>query len=97
MNFIKYDYEFNKGNEMRFIPAKFAPLFMGMIVMPIMIMGLPFIVLVQKMPFDSPQFWSVWGDTVLEVAPFAVPMALATIALARLVVGLFIIKPTLTN
>lgn len=82
---------------MRFIPAKFAPIFMGAMVMPVMIMGLPFIVLVQKMPFESPQFWSIWADTVADVAPIAIPLALTTVVIARLVVGLFTIKPDSAN
>lgn len=82
---------------MRFIPNKFAPIFMGIIVMPIMLTGLPLIVLLQKINFDNPQFWTIWRDTVLDVAPIGIPLALTTVAIARLLVGLFTIKPNLSS
>lgn len=77
---------------MRFIPEKFVPIFMALIIMPVMITGLPFIVLVQKMPYETPQFWAIWRDTVLDVAPYAIPLALVTGGIARMVVGYFTIK-----
>lgn len=78
---------------MRFIPEKLAPIVIGLIIMPVMIMGLPFIVLIQKMPYESPQFWAVWRDTLSTVAPYAIPLAVGTAIIARLVVSRFTIKP----
>lgn len=79
---------------MRFIPAKFAPIFMGMIIMPVMITGLPLIVLLQKVPYESPLFWAVWRDTLSTVAPYAIPLAIGTAVVARLIVGRLTIVPT---
>ena len=77
---------------MRFIPEKFAPLVMGLIIMPVMIMGLPIIVLLQKIPYESPQFWAVWRDTLSNVAPYAIPLAIGTAIIARLIVSRLTVK-----
>ncbi|MBL4807646.1 MAG: hypothetical protein JKY31_10205 [Rhodobacteraceae bacterium] len=78
---------------MRFISPAVAPIVMGLTIMSVMISGIPIIVLVQKMPFDSPQFWTIWRDLVSNTAPYAMPMAITTAIIARLIVGRFTIKP----
>ncbi|MGL1920775.1 MAG: hypothetical protein OCD03_07095 [Hyphomicrobiales bacterium] len=77
---------------MRFIPEKFAPIFMGLIIMTVMISCIPIIVMVQKMPYDHPQFWAIWRDTLSNTAPYAVPLAITTAIVARFIIGKLTIK-----
>lgn len=77
---------------MRFIPEKIASIVIGLIIMPVMITCIPIIVLVQKMPYESPQFWAVWRDTLSSTVPYAVPLAVGTAIIARLIVGRFTVK-----
>ncbi|MBL1241789.1 MAG: hypothetical protein COB13_008050 [OCS116 cluster bacterium] len=79
---------------MRFISAKLAPIVIGLIIMPVMITGLPLIVLLQKIPYENPQFWAIWRDSLSNVAPYAIPLALGTAVVARLIVGRLTILPT---
>lgn len=77
---------------MRFIPEKIAPIVMGLMIMCVMITCIPIIVLVQKMPYESPQFWAVWRDTLGSTVPYAVPLAVFTAIVARLLVARFTVK-----
>ncbi|MBL1420950.1 MAG: hypothetical protein COC24_010625 [Alphaproteobacteria bacterium] len=77
---------------MRFIPEKMASIIIGLIIMPVMVMSIPIIVLAQKMPYESPQFWAVWRDTLGSTVPYAVPLAVCTAIIARLIVGRFTVK-----
>lgn len=78
---------------MRFIPEKFAPIIMGLIVMTVMVCGIPIIVLLQRMDYSNPLFWTLWQGMVQSIAPYAVPLAMTTAILSRLLVGFFTIKP----
>lgn len=74
---------------MRFISEKFAPVVMGLMIMCVMVSSIPIIVLLQKMPYESPQFWAVWRDTLGNTIPYAVPLAICTALVARLIVARF--------
>lgn len=77
---------------MRFIPEALAPIVMGLLIMTVMVSGIPIIVLLQKMPYESPQFWAIWRGTLSSTAPYAVLLAVCTAIIARLIVGRFTIK-----
>ena len=77
---------------MRFIPEKFAPILVGLIIMTVMVNGLPFIFLIQKMPFSDPNFMQYWGRTVASVAPYAIPLAVITAITARISISFFVLK-----
>lgn len=82
---------------MRFIPAKLAPNLMGLFIMPVMIMGMPFIMLYQSMAYENPLFWAKWGDAVTGILPYAVPLAITATILSKLLIGLFTVKPATPN
>lgn len=73
------------------LPARFRQPIVGLCIMIVMITCLPAILVLQNTPEGAP-FWPAWQSALSQVAPFAIPLAVASALVFNLAANAFIEK-----
>lgn len=76
---------------MQKLPARLRQPIVGLCIMVVMITCLPAILVVQNAPAGAP-FWPAWQTALGQVAPYAIPLAVASALGFNLLANLFIEK-----
>jgi len=76
---------------MKKLPARLRQPLVGLCIMAVMVSALPAIMVLQNIPEGVP-FWPAWRNAISQVAPYAIPLAVASALGFNLLANAFVEK-----